>query len=34
LREAHKTGVEILVYQCRMGLQELSLGQSLPIELY
>ncbi len=30
---AHKSGVEILVYQCRMGLQELSLGQSLPIEL-
>lgn len=33
LREAHKSGVEILVYQCRMGLQELSLGQSLPFEL-
>jgi sugar fermentation stimulation protein A len=33
LLEAHKSGVEILVYQCRMGLQELSLGQSLPFEL-
>ena len=30
---ASNSGVEILVYQCRMGLQELSLGQSLPIEL-
>ena len=34
LKLAHKSGVEILIYQCRMGLQELSLGQSLPIELY
>ena len=33
LREARNSGVEIFVYQCRMGLQELSLGQSLPIEL-
>lgn len=33
LRQAHLSGVEILVYQCRMGLQELSLGQSLPFEL-
>lgn len=33
LKEARNSGVEIFVYQCRMGLQELSLGQSLPIEL-
>jgi sugar fermentation stimulation protein A len=33
LRLAYKSGVEILIYQCRMGLQELSLGQSLPLEL-
>lgn len=33
LREAHKSGVEIVIYQCGMGLQELSLGQSLPLEL-
>ena len=33
LKEAHNSGVEILVYQCRMGLEELSLGQSMPFEL-
>lgn len=33
LKEAHHSGVEILVYQCRMGLEELGLGKSLPIEL-
>lgn len=33
LKEAHNSGVEIFVYQCRMGLEELSLGQKLPIEL-
>lgn len=33
LRQAHQSGVEILIYQCRMGLQELSLGQSMPFEL-
>ena len=33
LRLAAHSGVEILVYQCRMGLQELSLGRSLPFEL-
>ena len=30
---AHKNGVEIFAYQCRMDLKELSLGRSLPIEL-
>lgn len=33
LKEARNSGVEIFVYQCRMGLDELTLGQSLPIEL-
>jgi sugar fermentation stimulation protein A len=33
LRQAHHSGVEILVYQCRMNLEELSLGRCLPIEL-
>lgn len=33
LKEAQKSGVEIYVYQCRMDLNELSLGSSLPIEL-
>lgn len=33
LREAHKSGVEIFVYQCRMDLKELSLLKPLPIEL-
>ncbi len=33
LRQAHNSGVEILVYQCRMNLEELSLGRCLPIEL-
>lgn len=33
LKEARNSGVEIYVYQCRMGLDELTLGQSLPIEL-
>lgn len=33
LRQAHKSGVEILIYQCKMGLRELSLGQTMPWEL-
>ena len=33
LRQAYDSGVEILVYQCRMNLEELSLGRCLPIEL-
>lgn len=33
LQEAKNSGVEILVYQCRMGLGELVLGKSLPMEL-
>lgn len=32
LSEARDSGVEILIYQCRMGLEEISLGKSLPIE--
>jgi len=30
LREAHASGVEILVYQCRMDLTGISFGKSLP----
>jgi sugar fermentation stimulation protein A len=33
LKEAHSRGVEILVYQCKMGLHELGMGKSLPFEL-
>lgn len=33
LREASALGVEILVYQCKMGLMELTLGRSLPLDL-
>lgn len=33
LRKAHKAGVEILVYQCRMDTKELKLGKSLPFSL-
>jgi sugar fermentation stimulation protein A len=33
LKEAHSRGVEILVYQCRMGLHELGFGKSLPFDL-
>lgn len=33
LKEAHSRGVEILVYQCRMGVQELGPGNSLPFDL-
>lgn len=33
LSEAKNSGVEILVYQCRMSLEELSLGTTLPMEL-
>lgn len=33
LKEAGKSGVEILAYQCRMDLKEISLGIALPIEL-
>ena len=33
LREAAATGVEILVYQCRMDTEELKLGKSLPFSL-
>ena len=30
---AHKNGVEIFAYRCKMGLRELSMEKSLPIEL-
>ena len=33
LQEAQESGVEILVVQCRMGLQELGLGKVLPFTL-
>jgi sugar fermentation stimulation protein A len=33
LEEAHESGVEILVYQCKMSLSELKLGAFLPFEL-
>lgn len=33
LRKAAAQGVEILVYQCKMGLEELTLGRSLPVDL-
>lgn len=33
LREAQLRGVEILVYRCKMGLDELKLGSSLPVRL-
>lgn len=33
LRKAASLGVEILVYQCKMGLEELTLGSSLPADL-
>jgi sugar fermentation stimulation protein A len=33
LREAKETGVEIYAYQCKMGLDELGLGNSLKVEL-
>jgi sugar fermentation stimulation protein A len=33
LREAYAGGVEILVYQCRMDIEELKLGKSLPFTL-
>lgn len=33
LRKAATEGVEILVYQCKMGLDELTLGSSLPVDL-
>jgi sugar fermentation stimulation protein A len=33
LREAAALGVEILVYQCKMDLKELSLGRALPLQL-
>lgn len=33
LKEAQKSGVEILVYQCKMGLNELGLGKALKLEL-
>lgn len=33
LKEARDAGVEILAYQCRMGLEELGLGQKIPVEL-
>ena len=29
---ARKSGVEILAYQCKMGLEEISLGKCIPIE--
>lgn len=33
LKEAHAAGVEILVYQCRISLNEIGFGKSLPISL-
>jgi sugar fermentation stimulation protein A len=33
LKEAQKAGIEIYAYQCKMGLEELTLGQKLKIEL-
>lgn len=33
LRDAHKAGVEIYAYQCKMGLDALTLGKSLKVEL-
>lgn len=33
LKEAHAAGVEILVYQCKMDLNEISFGKSLPFHL-
>lgn len=33
LKEAHASGVEILVYQCKMDTKELKLGTSLPFSL-
>lgn len=33
LKEAHAAGVEILVYQCKMNLNEIGFGRSLPIHL-
>jgi sugar fermentation stimulation protein A len=33
LREAHSLGVEILVYQCKMGLDAINLGRPLASSL-
>lgn len=33
LAEAHAAGVEILVYQCKINLNEISFGKSLPFHL-
>lgn len=33
LKEARDHGVEILAYQCCMGLDEIGLGKSIPVEL-
>lgn len=33
LKEAHAAGVEILVYQCKMNLNEIGFGKSLPFYL-
>jgi DNA-binding sugar fermentation-stimulating protein len=33
LREAIAAGVEILVYQCTMDLNEIGFGKSLPFDL-
>ncbi len=33
LKEAHKAGVEILVYQCKMELDQISFKRSIPITL-
>ena len=33
LKEAFEAGVEILVYQCKMDIEELALGKSLPFDL-
>ena len=33
LREAHKKGVEIIVYDAKVTMEEINLGQALPFEL-
>lgn len=33
LKEAHASGVEIFVYQCKLSLNEIGFGKSLPIHL-
>lgn len=33
LKEAQTAGVEIIIQQCKMGLEELKLGESLPLKM-